>query len=1027
MVLMACAGIAPAAASAAEPALRVALPAEPATASLMALARTFGIELLFDPRLLGGVTTPAVSGTLTLDAALHRLLGPSGLTWHRLANGTVVIARHAPPRPAPPPPPPAEAAIPEILVEGRRSLNVDIARGEDDIQPYRIVSAATIADAAGETPDDFLKDHLSTNDQALLSTQAPVANNGSTRSQVDLRGLGTAQTLVLVDGHRLPSVPGLDAFLQPDISGVPLGAIDRIETIASTAAGIYGPGATGGVVNLVLKRDPHGFDITLDRGVSSRGDAPRWRIDVHAGYTSPSHDTRLSLYYSHAEDAGLTEGQRPFVAQARQQRYANASQYGIPLPASGDVNIYTRVGDLTLSSALGGGSLGSNETYIPLSAIGTPQEAAILQANAGKLSTALSPDGQGSAQSLLSRTVNDGLTATAEQRLGDRLDAFLDVLAFDSRGYATGPLEYQDGIGWPIADGTLPGSPISSLYTYSFPEQGANGQYQTRDLLVQATLGLVARLGHGWRADLDLTGGWYQSRSRFPLSEATPAIPDVFDAGLLAAYRASLQNYPYGQQTSSDRSYDATLRAAGPLLALRGGDATVTVLLEARGDRNPGIGWAVTDQDYRTSLPIDSPYQEQDIQSGYAELRLPLGGRSGVLRGLEVQLALRGDRYLFSVPYGYPDLLDVNTAADLGATGRIERAYDMLSFTAGARIEPVPGIKLRASYATGSLPPQPVDLIPVNHLPGSPVLFGPITDLQRGGSSVDLSTIDLVTEGSSSLGMAHVGSLTLGAIVEPPRMPGLRIAADYTRIAISHAVSYEESHDPQFFVDHESAYPDRVTRAPLTAADIAAGYTVGAIETIDTGALDQGRIVLDALDLDVSYRHRIGAVAIQAANHLTWTIADRSQPNPFEPWRELAGTLDGPIPIKDDASVSLGLGALTLGADCTIYGAYTAQYAEQGQSFLTSYTALNRLIAAAQGGTRMPAQAYLNLMARINTGPESGRHVTYRLSVHNVLDKTPPFYAPGYDQIYPGQFGLGYSSYGDPRGRYFEVSAHIAL
>ncbi len=54
---------------------------------------------------------------------------------------------------------------------------------------------------------------------------------GGTRSRIDLRGVGAQRTLVLIDGRRLPSLPDASTFDQGDLNGVPLGAIERIETL----------------------------------------------------------------------------------------------------------------------------------------------------------------------------------------------------------------------------------------------------------------------------------------------------------------------------------------------------------------------------------------------------------------------------------------------------------------------------------------------------------------------------------------------------------------------------------------------------------------------------------------------------------------------------------------------------------------------------------------------------------------------------------------------------------------------------
>ena len=76
-------------------------------------------------------------------------------------------------------------------------------------------------------------------------------NMVGTNSNIDLQGLGTDRTIILVNGLPMAGVSvftgnGVAAPGQPDVNGIPLAAIDRIEVIPSSAGAIYGAGAEGG-------------------------------------------------------------------------------------------------------------------------------------------------------------------------------------------------------------------------------------------------------------------------------------------------------------------------------------------------------------------------------------------------------------------------------------------------------------------------------------------------------------------------------------------------------------------------------------------------------------------------------------------------------------------------------------------------------------------------------------------------------------------------------------------------------------
>ncbi len=87
---------------------------------------------------------------------------------------------------------------------------------------------------------------------------------------LDLRGLGTARTLVLVNGRRhVGSSPGDNRV---DINTIPIDLVDRIDIVTGGNSAIYGSDAVAGVVNFIMKKDQDGLSLRGQGGVSSRGD-----------------------------------------------------------------------------------------------------------------------------------------------------------------------------------------------------------------------------------------------------------------------------------------------------------------------------------------------------------------------------------------------------------------------------------------------------------------------------------------------------------------------------------------------------------------------------------------------------------------------------------------------------------------------------------------------------------------------------------------------------------------------------------
>lgn len=78
---------------------------------------------------------------------------------------------------------------------------------------------------------------------------------------IDLRGLGSNRTLVLIDGRRLPKAPNVGD--SADLNTVPMAAVERIEILTDGASAIYGSDAIGGVVNIITRKDFEGMVATV--------------------------------------------------------------------------------------------------------------------------------------------------------------------------------------------------------------------------------------------------------------------------------------------------------------------------------------------------------------------------------------------------------------------------------------------------------------------------------------------------------------------------------------------------------------------------------------------------------------------------------------------------------------------------------------------------------------------------------------------------------------------------------------------
>lgn len=173
------------------------------------------------------------------------------------------------------------------------------------------VTSLSAAELIGSTGNVSIGDSL--NELPQLRATRTQAN--STRfigtagiTALDLRGLGTARTLVLVDGRRLiTATPGTNI---PDINDVPTDLIDRVDIVTGGNSAIYGSDAVAGVVNFVLKQNFEGFSGRAQGGLTSRNDRGTYFVDLTYGHNFAEGRGNVALSGEYVHENTLTNTQR---------------------------------------------------------------------------------------------------------------------------------------------------------------------------------------------------------------------------------------------------------------------------------------------------------------------------------------------------------------------------------------------------------------------------------------------------------------------------------------------------------------------------------------------------------------------------------------------------------------------------------------------------------------------------------------------------------------------------------------------
>ena len=122
---------------------------------------------------------------------------------------------------------------------------------------------------------------------------------------LDLRGLGTARTLVLVNGRRHVGGDVLNTGVSTDVNTIPTDLIDRVDVVTGGNSAVYGSDAIAGVVNFVLKDHYQGLQLRGQGGLSKYGDAGSSFVSALAGknFADGRGNIAVNVEYAHRDQA----------------------------------------------------------------------------------------------------------------------------------------------------------------------------------------------------------------------------------------------------------------------------------------------------------------------------------------------------------------------------------------------------------------------------------------------------------------------------------------------------------------------------------------------------------------------------------------------------------------------------------------------------------------------------------------------------------------------------------------------------
>ncbi len=222
-----------------------------------------------------------------------------------------------------------------IVVTGSRIRQPNL----ESANPIAVVTGEEIFETGGISVGDLLND--------LPQLRSTFSQQNSTRflgtrglNLLDLRGLGTQRTLVLVNGRRHVGSDVLSNGVSVDTNTIPSDLVERIDIVTGGASAVYGSDAIAGVVNFILKDDFEGVQVRGQGGISKYKDAGNQFLSVTAGknFAEGRGNIAINLEYAHSQD--FYASGRPYLDTNDAFLVVEADAPGSPNGAAGGFDRY---------------------------------------------------------------------------------------------------------------------------------------------------------------------------------------------------------------------------------------------------------------------------------------------------------------------------------------------------------------------------------------------------------------------------------------------------------------------------------------------------------------------------------------------------------------------------------------------------------------------------------------------------------------------------------------------------------------
>ncbi|HWW58114.1 MAG TPA: TonB-dependent receptor [Sphingopyxis sp.] len=210
-----------------------------------------------------------------------------------IASASVAMAQDAPPQ--------TDGQDDEIVVIGSQIKGADVAGS----LPVTVLGEQDIDAIAATNGDELFRAIPQAGDVAFNESRDAGGINDARGdvASINLRALGTGNTLVLLNGRRMVLHPGTQSEnLVPvqsvNTNAIPVLGVRRVEVLLDGAAAIYGSDAVAGVINTVLKDNFKGLRVSGEYSLTDDSDQREYELSFEAGHTFNDGRTNISLFGS---------------------------------------------------------------------------------------------------------------------------------------------------------------------------------------------------------------------------------------------------------------------------------------------------------------------------------------------------------------------------------------------------------------------------------------------------------------------------------------------------------------------------------------------------------------------------------------------------------------------------------------------------------------------------------------------------------------------------------------------------------